>query len=63
MRWILGAFFVVAMAAVASPSQAVVPGAVTASVESARVSGDAVQDVAMRRRHHRHPPRHRMHRR
>ncbi|MBI0534507.1 hypothetical protein D9599_02845 [Roseomonas sp. KE2513] len=53
MRWILGSFFVVALASLASTGQAMTPGAVTTSVESAREVASVTQDVASRR-HRRH---------
>ncbi|TPG59019.1 hypothetical protein EAH89_06590 [Roseomonas nepalensis] len=53
MRWILGSFFVVAFASLASTGHAVSPGAVTTSVESAREVASVTQDVASRR-HRRH---------
>jgi hypothetical protein len=48
MRWIIGAFFVVAFASLAGTSHAVVPGAVTTSVESAREATSVTQEVARR---------------
>jgi len=59
MRWILGSFFVVAFASLASTGHAVTPGAVTTAVESAREVASVTQDVASRR--HRRHVRHRRH--
>jgi hypothetical protein len=59
MRWIVGAFFVVAFAGLANTSHAVAPGAVTSSIESAREATSVTQEVARRRPHHRRAVRHR----
>jgi hypothetical protein len=59
MRWIVGAFFVVAFAGLANTSHAVAPGAVTSSIESAREVTSVTEEVARRRPHHRRAVRHR----
>jgi hypothetical protein len=52
MRWIIGAFFVAAFASLAGAGHAVTPGAMSASVESAREATSLTQEVARRRHHH-----------
>ena len=49
MRWIIGAFFVVAFASLAGTGHAVAPGAVNSSVETAREATSVTQEVARRR--------------
>jgi hypothetical protein len=61
MRWIIGALFVAAFASLGGASHAVTPGAMTATVESAREATTSVTEVATRRRPatHRRITRHR----
>ena len=57
MRWMIGSFFVVAFASLASTGHAVAPGAMTTTVEAARETASVTQEVA-RRHHPRRPARH-----